>query len=457
MLRGRVVKRYQQTKSHIFFDVVGEVKESVENVTHTVLGRWSVSMEKSETAYAFSIGDLVSGQVMVEERRTLDARKSLSSSSINVVSPWDPAEFGSCCVDWQLLMTTDHFPWSGNIKDNGILFAIQTDMKYVQRLIETLASNPVVKWTRPSCISLSGTTDRIVLVRADSPVIDVFSDVALAKSVRRIYRMSDSFAHADLHEAVRMACISSTESSIRVQTFPRGLTSRVLQSPPLPCDPKGFTHVLNVLFIDGLFVASMTTRAESLVADIHQVSHSDLVCRAQSKLQELFQRRSWTPTGTAIDIGASPGGWSNFLAKGGCSRVIAVDNGQVVVEHEAVEHWKMQGMQAIEKMLFAAQRADEPCLHSPILKSNPIDLFVCDANVSPSKTLSMLIAALPLMHKESKFVITLKNTCKTKRMFQEEVKAVLEQLSVFADDVQETHLVSNTTKETTISARMTKS
>ena len=129
----------------------------------------------------------------------------------------------------------------------------------------------------------------------------------------------------------------------------------------------------------------------------------------------------------------------------------------------------MQGKQAIEKLIKDRDGEEDGTIstqgeggrgdsrvQSRCSPSNTLDWFVWDANIPPTKTYNMLNAALPLMRKGSRFVITLKNTCKTKQMFKEEVSAIITELSSFANEVEETHLVSNTTRETTISGRLVK-
>jgi hypothetical protein len=182
---------------------------------------------------------------------------------------------------------------------------------------------------------------------------------------------------------------------------------------------------------------------------IETCSPESAVCKAQYKLEEALRRGGWTDMGNgannfsqavALDIGASPGGWSRFLSdRLGVGRVIAVDNGPVE-EGPGIEHWKMLGDQAIEIL----------CQETPGVK---LTFFVSDANIDPKLALDLLeSAASLLMVGVTQVVVTFKNMYRTKKIWLEEKTTCFDRFEKMCLDgsAREVHLLTNTPNETTV-------
>ena len=146
-------------------------------------------------------------------------------------------------------------------------------------------------------------------------------------------------------------------------------------------DPKAFSHVVSVYCGgDGRLEAAVTPRAASF--DVLCFSapppheESSAVCRARYKLDELQIRSqafarclSQRDPCVALDIGASPGGWSAFLSEQRGWEVMACDPGKLdasVVSRSNVTH--LQCM---------VQSVDWPSLGLP---ERPFGLIVSDMN-----------------------------------------------------------------------------
>ena len=152
----------------------------------------------------------------------------------------------------------------------------------------------------------------------------------------------------------------------------------------------------------------------------------------------------------AIDIGASPGGWSYCLSKDfGLPKVLAVDPGKhmhpLVVERIAlkkIDQWVMKGDKALEKL--AEMQGD---------KAN-ISVFVCDMNDEMENP----VALLEYVHAKKLYstadpclvVLTFKNTCKSKADFDRRKAVCIERMEKICDEVEEIHLFANTKMETTV-------
>ena len=166
------------------------------------------------------------------------------------------------------------------------------------------------------------------------------------------------------------------------------------------------------------------------------------VCRAFYKLREIASRLQLPlDVPYAIDIGASPGGWTTCLVQSGCRRVVAVDPGQLHLPPDVelsgkVEHMRMR----IEEAL-------------PILESRGsvrLDMLVCDMNAPPADVLAIALQTLPLLNPGAALVLTFKNAFARRVDWHVALEAALEELRGFADNVSVVHLLANTTKETTV-------
>ncbi|CAK9067581.1 unnamed protein product [Durusdinium trenchii] len=194
--------------------------------------------------------------------------------------------------------------------------------------------------------------------------------------------------------------------------------------------------------------------------------HDSSGSRRDSKaLWERFSKRR-----LALDVGASPGGWSYCLATQLCiQRTIACDpvrdefvqdfteeerkEDRKHLEHRAaweqgpsdehgrISHWRMRGADALDQ-----------------LSSQKLSIFVCDMNDALEASCQLLyrIAREGLYEPPCLAVVTFKNTCRSKTEFEERKRAMLAQIRAdrILTDVQEIHLFANTRLETTIVGQM---
>ena len=182
----------------------------------------------------------------------------------------------------------------------------------------------------------------------------------------------------------------------------------------------------------------------ALHASLQASSH---VCRAYYKLREAQGRIGLElRVPRAIDVGASPGGWTVCLCSLGCERVTSVDPGALslppaLAASGRIEHLQMK----IEEALPLLAARSEQVL---------FQLLVCDMNAPPSDVVAMAQHALPLLADRAPLVLTFKNPYVRKAEWHEALEAGVAALEGFADDVTVLHLLANTTKETTVCARV---
>ena len=142
----------------------------------------------------------------------------------------------------------------------------------------------------------------------------------------------------------------------------------------------------------GLSEARLNKRA--LIPQHHRYTASPEICRAEHKMEEaidLWGLADGLAGSAALDIGASPGGWSWVLARAG-ARVTAVDPGELdprVGTHAAVTHLRARA----ESLRFDAPQ---------------FDWVVNDMNVDPPLAAEVLLQVRPWLRDSGRSVTTLK-------------------------------------------------
>jgi 23S rRNA C2498 (ribose-2'-O)-methylase RlmM len=187
-----------------------------------------------------------------------------------------------------------------------------------------------------------------------------------------------------------------------------------------------------------------------------------VLSRAYWKLHEAFlldaslRALVVRPGAKAIDIGASPGGWTAFLASKGL-RVLAVDPGAVHASSPLVQHVAKRMEDALtdgDVARFAAATAAATPAGEDHSQAG-ISLVVCDMNVRPSlsaELIRQLCESVPCpLSPDAVLVLTCKETLAGRsKMLVEEAQA---ELSDWWMEFRTTHLLSNGKERTLIARR----
>jgi len=138
------------------------------------------------------------------------------------------------------------------------------------------------------------------------------------------------------------------------------------------------------------------------------------ISRAESKLIEALSTFNveLDGHGTALDLGAAPGGWSKVLADYGY-QVLAVD--------PAALHPDLEGNPKITHMKVKAQ---------DIQLENPLDLIVNDMNMEPQETAVIMNEIAHLLKKGGLAIVTLKLPDHAQRSIEEGVAILEKEYSV---------------------------
>ena len=262
--------------------------------------------------------------------------------------------------------------------------------------------------------------------------------------------------------------VSPYSCVFRLQTHPKTLRADLLAlaKDPLRFSPHGCTHILFVVECYNKFFAGITVMAPEFMPHGHlaltpaNVSSEEdgVLCRAHYKIEECFVMdaglRARIRAGSkAVDIGASPGGWSDFLASQGCS-VLAIDPGVVRCSSPLVKHVQKLVQEALPELQeFAASPSASTAAAaaaSASIPSSGIDLIVCDMNVRPLeavKLIRVVVSSVP-MSPTARLILTAKETLqgRSKLLVVEAVEA----LGDFWCNFRVLHLLSNGKERTII-------
>jgi 23S rRNA U2552 (ribose-2'-O)-methylase RlmE/FtsJ len=398
---------------------------------------------------------------------------------------------------------------SACVRSDRWLLLLQVTSSHANRLHEYLSSvHRVVPLSTIAPIGgpQNPHDERLLLLRTDRPaevVRDVLADGAVSRFVQRWYVVNqleptlnaavDALANAVGRQVVSSSVGGSSGGSgadaataVRIQCFPRSLEPRVVEllraGDVILADPRS-SIVLNVTYIFGALAVGLAdgesefqaafravhavagqrqfarpgrtvggapeepaTSTEALAGSGDEGRSGGLVSRAFYKLREVASRMDLRlDVSHAIDVGASPGGWTVCLCQAGCEKVTAVDPGLLnlpapVARSGKVEHLRMRVEDAI-----------------PLLEARGgvrIEMLVCDMNAPPVDVVNIATRALPLLVGGASLVLTFKNTYVRKAEWHAAVEVALEQLRTVADGVEVMHLLANTSRETTVAGRV---
>ena len=397
-------------------------------------------------------------------------------------------------------------PWSPRFADRGQLVLLQAVVSHAPRVRDYVAlTHEVVPLGIVAPISgpHMGRDERGVVLRSLQPaslIRDVLHDGAVARFIQRWYVLDDlaptvTAAADGLTAALRAIAQArapgdSGPVEVRIQAFPRSLEAHLIAALRLggavELNPRASCLVcaayiygavaygvadgrstFREAFDDGVNGTGVSQRPHHVrpgrtapqqqpadatvprpLAEIEPSADSSgggHVSRAFYKLREVASRlQIRLDVAHAIDVGASPGGWTTCLVQSGCGRVTAVDPGLLFLPPAVEASGRVQHMRMkIEEALPLLQAQEAP-------DAVQLDMLVCDMNAPPADVINIVRTALPLLRHGALLVLTFKNSFARRAEWHKALDAGLHELRRFADGVQVVHLLANTGKETTV-------
>lgn len=351
--------------------------------------------------------------------------------------------------------------------------AVQVDVHQVGRVRAWCEARgmAVVDVVRPR--GGNRTAPRVIVGKAADATLlarEIASDPQLGLlAVSRVYRLGAEW-RATVEEAaavVAAAVARLTERArggagakdgeaatrVRITGFPKqlerklpGLMTEAIEGVGATLAPRDADVLVHVVQIHGCIYLHVEEIADGIgygrLGEAGRAAHT-VASRAYYKLREVVasgavvlpRGREWT----AMDVGASPGGWSQYLAEQGASAVYAIDPGLVELEHAAVEHVALLAGDAVPMLLERGL-------------AGRVDVFVCDMNITPGECLALLRLALPLLRPGAPVVVTLKGSCCSQAEEEAVRRGAREAMSAAlgGSEVTQVHCIANREGERTL-------
>ena len=249
-------------------------------------------------------------------------------------------------------------------------------------------------------------------------------------------RVARADAVAGAVVALYDGCASLASAKLVVH-FDRALKGSLLAALPerLALAPRGHSHCLTVEpvssggDVEGYYVGRCLAGDEFATDDAVIASKRDghAVSRAYFKLREaadVFGFGARLGDGArVVDVGASPGGWSQLCLERGAALVAAVDPGALDASlletygGGALVHVRARVQESTAALAAAAA-------------GGRFDACVCDANAHPAAALRLLAPAVcPLLRRGAALVLTLKQPTATNKHADGEFAEVLAALA----------------------------
>mmetsp|Transcript_7423 Transcript_7423/g.24700 ORF Transcript_7423/g.24700 Transcript_7423/m.24700 type:complete len:618 (+) Transcript_7423:26-1879(+) len=455
-LRGlRAVHRQRLSKGLHFVCLRCPSGRTIEAVLRTEL------LADQQLGQLYRLGDALTVSGALEARR---GRLSIRATRLSVDEPWTSL-FGD-------IPFVHDFAAAAAAGGAGDVL-LQTAISHAERVRERLDANAGVRCVaglvRPVADgSRHMECGLLVELGEPMPALEeaVRADAALPDAVvQRIYPLSER--HGTLSAAcdalAGMILAASPRPTCRVQASPRSLEQRIalaLHARGVPLSLKDHSALASVAHVFGSFGVGVVRRSghgvlwgetprgeasarrQQRTAAAHAPQAAP-VCRAYHKLEQAAAHIALplSASARALDVGASPGGWTSYLAEAGIGSVVAIDPGALeprVLALPAVEHLRTRFEEALPRLLERSRT------------SGPYDLYCCDMNAPPAVATDLLLQALPLLRAGAVVVLTFKNTFKKPAPWHEACEAALARLRGPLDGVRSVQLFANTVRECTV-------
>lgn len=265
---------------------------------------------------------------------------------------------------------------------------------------------------------------------------NLLNDDSLAwRYVNRVYftdKQTESYERiADLEDYENK--VGKEGFSLRVQAHPSELEERLLKEMDKKFDlnPKTFSHFLSVVregekLHYGLCPKDLFYRKPR--RSYEPINKSYYKLREAINRFDVELKKDWT----VLDVGASPGGWTEYLSDK-VGKIIAVDPGELKIDEKNIKY--------IPELV-------EDCV-AQLKKYAPFDMIVSDINENPREYSKILKPVFPLLKEAGPFISTIKLVYKGEKSKQELVESTKEELGSYFRDIEVKWLFANTKYERT--------
>lgn len=279
-------------------------------------------------------------------------------------------------------------------------------------------------------------TDVVIIVKEKKENPDLCHRILESKWLRFVLNKCCLLTHFcdtidDLvkNSVISLMKIEGESTRVRVRCFPPDDTLNILSrledalnknrmdsssSTKICLTLTGHTHILDIIRLFDRWYWSIVEESITCGFPItevrkdvnkHEKVQTAVICRAQYKLAELYDRQFLVFNGTeiCIDIGASPGGWTQHLCKmlesKNCDvpgHVIAIDPASLspCVDTNYMTHLKLPYEEVGKDLLTTINLIEEKRKERP-----KINLILCDMNVHPMKAARAVVEMVLLLRR----------------------------------------------------------
>jgi 23S rRNA U2552 (ribose-2'-O)-methylase RlmE/FtsJ len=276
-------------------------------------------------------------------------------------------------------------------------------------------------------------------------------------SAHRIYQLDYSCNDPEwIIYSKEMLALRRASTTLRVVSFPKSLQPKITQllsKEGFQVNPTRHSYEIHVVYVPGCSpyfhfgVVSTSERILQEEKENHEAiarpkTAANAPCRAYFKMQESLERVPIEHGCRVLDVGASPGGWTECLVSHGVS-VVAVDPGELTIDlkKKPVTHLQMLLEDAIAQLELMSR----------------FHMCVCDINMRVERMAQLMLSIADFLLPDARVVFTLKLGKKptdlaVKKAYHQ-VKAIL---SPAFKDFQLVWLHANTMNERTLFAKKKK-
>ncbi|ETO29733.1 hypothetical protein RFI_07384, partial [Reticulomyxa filosa] len=278
-------------------------------------------------------------------------------------------------------------------------------------------------------------------VDAKACATEIWHDPILCKYLHQTYFV-DHIA-CKLENMLNHPCITEcakTDKILRIVSSPKKLITTIGQSlsEDIQLHPSKFTHVLFVVKAYGRYYFAVRDKSDYFNTVATEVKsrlsqeQKESCSRAFYKLKEVFLRKKLdifdrylfhmdvtnadtppkSPSFTALDIGASPGGWTKFLLSVGASHVVSIDPGALELSAEdtlKITHCFVflsafvVAYKYIHIYIYIYMYIEERSrgvrkgvgrIHNSEKYNKKFDIMVCDANIPAEYVMNNIITGM---------------------------------------------------------------
>ncbi|KAL2621009.1 hypothetical protein R1flu_001214 [Riccia fluitans] len=211
---------------------------------------------------------------------------------------------------------------------------------------------------------------------------------------------SEGSVVTDHWQSLRRLEKESKKLKVRLQTYPRNFAESLADElKDIDCQLHDFSQSLYAVEVNGMYRYGLSSGSQMYLASCDREDLAkDYIARAALKLEEVAQVYGFALTKDmlAMDLGASPGAWTQFLSKH-IHRVVAVDPAELREQalQSNVTHVRKLAQDATEELEAASE-------------GKGYDMLVCDVNRHPVEAANLVSPLLPHLKAGGLLVLTLK-------------------------------------------------